>query len=265
MTTATIDCVPGPCDHPMMRLYGEAMRLCGAGRAAWAKVEEARRTREERIPEQYSPPWTEGGFDDVPRRDLWREEDEGLTTSYHAAEQAEHASTAALAEALAAAPWGAQPDGSFVTRQSTGVASGRYIHTLHAPAKQGPLAEAQDGERFGSGAYLRALRTREEARAIRDAMRASAREREMRYLETRKRAADALLDGSSLLYVPGQEWGYIRLLTGEYVSARGVLRAAGLTREEAERLLSESWERLGVSYDSGGRGLRLSLRGVQET
>lgn len=36
-----------------------------------------------------------------------------------------------------------------------------------------------------------------------------------------------------------------------------------LSRETAAKLLAESWERLGLSYDSYRRGLRLTLLGVK--
>jgi hypothetical protein len=183
--------------------------------------------------------------------------------AFRAATLAAETAQASLVDALATAMHGAQPDGSFVTRQSTHVASGHYIHTLHAPGKGGPLVEAQDGERFGGPTYLRALRTREEARAIRETERTRNREAQALYAVRRRAARVALMHGKALPYSPGQEFGSVRIPSGDHVSARGALRAAGLTREAAEKLLSESWERLGLSYDSYRDDLRLTLRGVE--
>jgi hypothetical protein len=173
-----------------------------------------------------------------------------------------------LARVLQAASWGAQPDGSFVTRHTAySVASGRYVHTLHAPAKQGPLAEARDPESWASyqaGAiHLTALRTREEARAIRETERARNRREQEEYAGARRAAAVGLRNGRSLPYVPGQEYGAVRTPHGVAVSARGALVAAGLTREQATALLSIDVGGLDDGYPH--RSLRLSLRGIEVT
>jgi hypothetical protein len=72
------------------------------------------------------------------------------------------AARAALREALAAAPWGPQPDGSFVARRSIGVASGRYVHTLLARERGRPLAVIND-HAHGDGSYIVTIRVRSQA------------------------------------------------------------------------------------------------------
>lgn len=136
----------------------------------------------------------------------------------------------ALALALQKAPWGAQPDGTFLTRQTAyGVASGRYAHTLHAPAKRGPLAEALDPEAWSAyqrgDVFLTGLRTFDEARAVREAERAKMRTENLRYDARRRAAAAILAEGGSLAYAPGQMSGTV-CVDGEMLSARGVLRTA---------------------------------------
>lgn len=308
-----------PCDHRdyhLIRLYEAALRLKGAGAAAWAQVEAVRASQRERP-----------SFDAWNKSQAEKNEDDTACAAHEAAERSEREAANILAIALQAAPWGAQPDGSFVTRQTAHqVASGRYVHTLHAPCKQGPIAEALDPESwvaYQSGeVHLTALRTREEARLLREEEREKACVAQLAYDARRKRAGDELRDGKSLPYVPGQERGTVavpvlpetleaidhaatqlesgfpievvivglpvearrevlvafwaamplhsegfaerlrRQARQSPVSAVGALRSAGLTRNEAEHLLDESQERLGLSYESSG-GLVLTLRGVE--
>jgi hypothetical protein len=154
-----------------------------------------------------------------------------------------------LAAALHAAQWGAQPDGSFVTRASLTCGGMAARSTLHAPAKQGPLAEVEDHER-GNDYTLTALRTREKARTIRDVERCENRDAERMYAALRRRAGAVLRDGGELRYSPGQEYGTVEI-HDRWVSARGALVAAGMTKQEATALLE--------NVMAGGM---LSLRGV---
>ena len=161
----------------------------------------------------------------------------GAHEAFIAAFDAEECAQAALVAALAKAEWGAQPDGSFVTRSSA-VASTRYTRTLHAPGRGGPLAAVEDWER-GQGASLVALRTHDEARAIRDAEKRRAREAATQYTALCAEVDAAVAAGAWLWYVPGQEhgtlalrraecdeWGLALGATPPKVSARGVCRRA---------------------------------------
>lgn len=143
----------------------------------------------------------------------------------------------ALVASLAAAPWGRQPDGSFVTTSSFGIASGRYCYTLHAPGKGGPLAvvrdHAPDGWSHPSQFRLDQIRTRAEARAIREAERAAARNAQLVYEASLSRAAELLRTGTELPWFEGQEGGYL-LLGQASVSARGTLRRLGLDWDDVE-------------------------------
>lgn len=159
---------------------------------------------------------------------------------------------AALAAALHGAERGAQPDGSFVTRESLTCGGMAARTTLHAPAKQGPIAVVEDHER-GDDYTLTVLRTREEAREIRDVERCENRDAERMYAALRRCAGVILRDGGELQYWPGQKLGSVTIHDRQ-VSARGALVAAGMTKEEAEALLE--------SVMAGGM---LSLHGVTET
>ncbi len=128
-------------DYHLIQLYRTALAQRGSGAAGWAAVERYRARRRER-----------GDFNGYDHAHVTVEgcapceKDARLCETARSVEQAEQHAQDVLAAALAAAPHGAQPDGSFVTRRSTSVASGRYVHTLHAPAKQGPLVSARDAE-----------------------------------------------------------------------------------------------------------------------
>jgi len=158
----------------------------------------------------------------------------------------------ALAAALHGAERGAQPDGSFVTRGPLTCGGMAARTTLHAPAKQGPIAVVEDHER-GDDYTLTVLRTREEAREIRDVERCENRDAERMYAALRRCAGVILRDGGELQYWPGQKLGSVTIHDRQ-VSARGALVAAGMTKEEAEALLE--------SVMAGGM---LSLHGVTET
>lgn len=158
----------------------------------------------------------------------------------------------ALAAALHGAAWGAQPDGSFVTRESLTCGGMAARTTLHAPAKQGPLAVVEDHER-DDDYTLTVLRTREEAREIRDVERCQNRDAERMYAALRRCAGMVLRDGGELPYCSGQKFGSVTIHDRQ-VSARGALVAAGMTKFEAEALLESVM----------GAGA-LSLHGVIET
>lgn len=152
-----------------------------------------------------------------------------------------------LQDALAAAPHGAQPDGSFITRQTIyQIASGRYVHALHAPGKGGPIAEYSDAIPYQRSASL-TMRTRSAARAIREAERARGREAQAEYSVLLDRVAAALRTHPAE-YDPGQKGGaftvefFTHALVGTgiervRVSAPGALRRADLVGGEVERAL----------------------------
>lgn len=201
-------------------------------------------------------------------RDGWnpteaeRAEEGAAFDAWMAAQTAERAAADTLEEALGATSHGAQPDGSFVTRHTIySIASGRYCTTLHAPAKQGPIAELVDPQQGHGAAELRVVRTREEARAVMKEARAKSREDAKRYEADRREAGAVLANGFKLVFFAGQNGGKVRLeypnLVGvprRMVSARGALRAAGMTKEGAQALLDAA----------EGSGL-LSLHGVTVT
>jgi hypothetical protein len=253
-------------DYHVLALYCEAVRLRGSAGTAWAAVEDARRRRG-------ADPATTGydGWSPA-EREAWDRglasaealewiagEDARLCYEHTLSEREEARSTEALAAALQRVPWGAQPDGSFVTRQTRWIASSACVSTLHAPGKQGPLAEAVDDER-GGGVSLRVLRTRAEALAVRATEKRAGRENAAAYA-LRLRAAGVHIRRRGLPFTPGQEYGYVRLPSGDTVSARGALRAAGLSREAATALL-DAFYALPGEEQSGG-GLCLTLRGVE--
>jgi hypothetical protein len=195
----------------------------------------------------------------------------------------ERASVEALSAALQHAPWGAQPEGSFITRRSRWIASSAHVSTLHAPGKQGPLAEVADDER-GDGCSLVALRTREEARAIREAERARNRARAETGRAVLIEVDAGLRAGRTYRYSPGQRWGTLCVREGvygyedaAYVAALPALRRAGvgdpegaltaimlrLDREEEQRRArgEDIWIGLGPALvDPGEQGPRVTLR-----
>ena len=109
---------------------------------------------------------------------------QSVSNAHYALRDAATAACEALAGALSEAPWGAQPDGSFVTRRSRFVASLAYQSSLHAPNRRGVLAASEDhvngldaaeGPVLGSPRGL-TLRTYAEAWRIRQDERAQRRE-----------------------------------------------------------------------------------------
>jgi hypothetical protein len=157
----------------------------------------------------------------------------------------------ALLVALTEAPWGPQPDGSFLTRRSIGVASGRHVHTLHAPASGGPLAEAADSAYTRGKVSSWVVRTRGEARALREEERAQNRARARRYDARRRMAILILRAGGRLPYRSGQRYGVfdvsgpcaeLDMCTGgerPTVSAVGVLRGCGFSLAAAQSALPD--------------------------
>lgn len=219
MSTTTVFKIPS-----LLALHARAIALRGSGRAAWARVDAY---RAEHSASGYG--WgNEGGEQE-------RAEDAALCDAFYAAEQAEHDSIVGLCAAIRAAEWGPQPDGSFVSRWSVTCGGWQHHHTLHAPAKQGPLCEVRDHER-GDGCALRALRTRDEARDVAVAQRCDNRDAERAYAALRRRAGEILRAGGALPFCPGQEYGTLQIHE-RYVSTRGALVAAGLTKEAAIDLL----------------------------
>lgn len=240
-------------DHHLLARWREAIAVRGTGAAAWAKVEDARRRRS-------ADPDTAPHVDWYPaEREAWDRgasaaeerawiagEDERLIAAYRAASLVELDVNAALLAALASAPWGTQPDGSFVTQRSCAAWNHThgYVYTLHAPGKGGPLVEALCHRR-GDAGRITELRTAQEARKIREAERRLARMHLAKYEAARLAAGRRLRKGLPLEYRAGQEWGtvtlpvHVRDVGGSIVSARGALRAAGLGRTEVEALLGQ--------------------------
>jgi len=205
----------------LLALHARAISLRGTSRAAWARLDTY---RAEHSASGYG--WGNTGGETE------RAEDDALRAAFNAAEKAEHDSIADLCAAVRAAEWGPQPDGSFVARHASQIGRMPDVHTLHAPAKQGPLCEVRDHER-GPGSRLVALRTREEARAIRAVERAANATRQAVYEANRQEAGAILRRGGTLPYCPGQEYGFVEIPSGARVAARGALIASGMTREEA--------------------------------
>ena len=180
-----------------------------------------------------------------------------------------------LVAVLAAAPWGAQPDGSFLTRQSRWIASSERVHTLHAPGKGGPLAVVCDHE-HGGGSYLHALRTREEARAVREQERAANRAAQERYHALLAEVDAGLLAGKAYRYTPGQEWGTLCVREpsrvgwpdvdhSAYVAALPALRRAGVADPEGAlsavmaRIDEQETRRRAAGDYSGGPDMLVEL------
>lgn len=205
----------------LLALHARAISLRGSGRAAWARVEAARAARA-----TTSNGWTPAEH----------AEDVDLCAAYHDADRVEHDSIADLCAAIRNAEWGQQADVSFVSRSAVTCGGFQQHHTLHAPAKQGPICEVRDHER-GYGSSLVALRTREEAREIRAAERCDNRDAERLYASLRRRAGAILRAGGTLPFCTGQEYGFVTFGDKRYVSARGALVAAGLTKDTALAVL----------------------------
>ena len=131
----------------------------------------------------------------------------------------------ALADAIVAAEWGSQPDGSFLTI-SMGFDGRREMRMLRAPSKGGPLAKVVDG-------VLLKLWTREEARVLREEQRARNRLRLEEYEVALSHVVDLLRAGVAVPYCSGQEGGVL-YANGTYsVSACGALRRLGLDLSDA--------------------------------
>ena len=144
----------------------------------------------------------------------------GLDAVRGAAYQAEADATRALARALYDATWGAQPDGSFVTRRRDW--DGHFATALHAPARRGCLALTISGESVDISARSEAMAR---ANVQRDARRA-----DVQALDANRRRIDhAVRVGAALWYEPGQEGGIVRIDAGSQgASARGTCKRAGV-------------------------------------
>lgn len=189
-------------------------------------------------------------------------------TEYSDRSERDYARRDALAAAIAAAPWGAQPDGSFVTRRSQGVSTMDRIHTLHAPNKGGPIAEARDGAM--SSVSLCCLRTREEAATIRLTERARNRVAALELTSLRDAIDDAVRLGSWLWYEPGVEGGTVRLLApmspsspyaGQPASARGACKRAGVDPKALP--LAAAWLRIGSEMRTADEAVVLDREAVE--
>ncbi|TXH49777.1 MAG: hypothetical protein E6Q97_21765 [Desulfurellales bacterium] len=157
--------------------------------------------------------------------------------AFIAAAEAARAAERALIDAVFSADWGPQMDGSFVAISNCWPNTDLESRALHAPAKQGVLAEFLakrwvDYER-GVG-YIRgvsrrigAIYTRSEARAKREADRAARRAADAVYEAQRIAAGEALLAGQGLPWSHGQEGGTVEV-GDAVVGAPGALRAASV-------------------------------------
>lgn len=170
------------------------------------------------------------------------------------AHDAAQAALDALAVALGSAPWGAQPDGSFVTLHATQVGRSPTVATLHAPGRGGPLAVAEHYRSdWGTREWrvgLTALRTVEEARTIREEERRVNMERAAQYEAVRREAGSRIAAGEGLEFCFGQEGGTVSLGEGRpVVSAPGALTAAGFSRSSASEIIDRAWEEHGHLRD----------------
>ena len=143
----------------------------------------------------------------------------------NSAAKARGAAHAALFSALEDASWGSQPDGSFVTRR-TALGGWRVVTTLHAPRKGGPLAVLDERSECGGSERLTTYSVGEAA-TIRAAERAVNRGNELIRSADRAEAVRLLQSGIVPDFTDGQEGGFFTLKSGNRVSARGALRAAG--------------------------------------
>ena len=125
--------------------------------------------------------------DDCPTCAEYRMRWEAFTDAARAFDAAERA----LIDAVFAAGGGQQPDGSFVTVSSCFPRTDKEARDLHAPAKQGVLAEfsathwasynRNGGYRRNWSHKIEAIRTRAEARSLREAERAERRAAQAAY------------------------------------------------------------------------------------
>lgn len=223
-------------DYHLLALHAEVLRLREAEVLAWAEVEKAR-----------SANW---GLAETKGRPVPYE-------AWRAAGDAAISTEEALRDAVAEASWGAQPDGSFVTRQALGIARAEQLHTLHAPGKGGPLVEVRDRVPHQSPFSIVALRTHAEARAIREAQRANARDAQEVYRAELRRVARALCANRFVISRPGQEGGTLSLPHRTPVSARGAVRLAE----------SMGWvgEEVDVTLPCRSRARRLPARDARRT
>lgn len=146
---------------------------------------------------------------------------------WEASRDASAEARATLALALGAAPWGAQPDGAFVTRSAWHTGDSSYAY-LHAPNRRGILASAKCGRRddwwslTGLHTHAAAWQSRLEER---DRNRAATRT----YASARAEVLRALESGREVVFSDGQEGGTLRLTeSSPAVGAPGVFRELGV-------------------------------------
>lgn len=176
---------------------------------------------------------------------------EMLVKSYREAQERAREVRARLLAHLAAAPRGAQADGSFVTLRSRWPSRARTVE-LHAPNRRGVLARAvYSPDRYEPGQGLVTLVAPASAWTQRQADRAASRRSHAEYMQRLDEAAEALRlvyaesdarrrspELSGILLADGQNGGTVRLSrwpANVYVSRPGALRRAGLAPYETLR------------------------------
>lgn len=136
-----------------------------------------------------------------------------------------------LANALAAAAWGLQRDGSWVCR-GTGFPGDPWAE-LHAPGRRGVLAEVALRQ---TGNELTRLRSPARAWALRVREREERRREQREYRTRLMAAATALEGGATLLHYDGQQGGVFAWDDG-FVSAPGALRQIGIRLEQDGQMM----------------------------
>jgi hypothetical protein len=125
-----------------------------------------------------------------------------------------------LGERLRKAPWGPQPDGTFVTRRADHIGSSYHTSYLHLPGRGGVIAWAKD---FRDAVIV----SEAEARRARKELRAERTREQAEYISCLDKAAAWLVGGMALEYWPGQRGGwFVWRQQGEKItlSSIGVLR-----------------------------------------
>ncbi len=143
-------------------------------------------------------------------------ERQGIIDAYHAANERLIELQNELIHAVNAAPWGRQPDGTFITDSKSGAEGGRR-RVLHV--NRLPVAAVCNG-------YRVSVLTKETATKVRDAEKARTKEAQSQYNASRREVLTALRRGIRLEHRDGQEGGVIYpRVAGRAVSARGLIAA----------------------------------------
>jgi hypothetical protein len=106
-----------------------------------------------------------------------------------------------LGERMRKASWGRQPDGTFVTRRATRIGGSSYTCALHLPGRGGIVATA---DQYGPATII----AETEARRLRAERRAESTAAHAEYVRLLDAAAERLMRGKALQYVPGYSGGY---------------------------------------------------------